>query len=41
MDASDAPSDLITGGHASAHIDYGPRGPHIARAPKSESEAQS
>jgi indolepyruvate decarboxylase len=27
MDPADAPADLITGGHASADLDYGPRGP--------------
>lgn len=27
MDPTDAPTNLITGGHASADVDYGPRGP--------------
>jgi indolepyruvate decarboxylase len=27
MDPTDAPADLIAGGHASADLDYGPRGP--------------
>jgi hypothetical protein len=27
MDSHDAPEALIAGGHASAALDYGPRGP--------------
>ena len=40
MVQTDAPADLIAGGHASANLDYGPRGPQYRNGVHREQNAR-